>query len=432
METKQRTRHILAPAGRKRLLLGIVALTVVSSVSLARSAKAAPVTADGATIGSPAGAPSWGGFWRTGLEGSNPWGQYSVLTDGFKTYLNAPDSSGTIFFRGLNDGGANWVLDPDGGHSRMYLDSKSDLHVGGNIYAFGRADPSGSNDTFPGILAISRDTSEGVGVRGIATKAGLWGAATSSAGFGVVGTTGGPGWGGLFGSDIDDTYDNGIWAQGFVNAARFDGKVTINALDASHPGKLTVNGVAEKPGGGLWANTSDIRVKKDVVDFTLGLSDLEKIRVVKYKYNGLGNTENTGKEYVGVVAQELERVFPFMVFTQVGKLHPGDAKDTDIKMVDGSAFTFVLVNAVRELSSTNKDQNAKLTVLAEKNEKLAQENARLAAQYREQSAKLAELTETSKAIAAQNAQLLVLAEQNKKLVALVQRKLGIRTLASSR
>src|SRR5262249_50700988 len=154
------------------------------------------------------------------------------------------------------------------------------------------------------------------------------------------------------------------------------------------------SGNAFKPGGGMWLNSSDIRVKKDVADFDLGLDRLEKVHVVKFKYNGLGGITDTGREYVGVVAQELEKGVAFLVLDKPGKLRPTDEKDTNLKVVAPSAFTFLLVNSVRELSAQNR--------------KLAAENARLAARFDQQDAKLAELAAQNKAILAQNAQLAAL------------------------
>ena len=104
-----------------------------------------------------------------------------------------------------------------------------------------------------------------------------------------------------------------------------------------------------------WAATSDARVKKDVVDFDQGLAALQRIRPVTYRYNGLGGTEASDTQHVGVIAQELEKALPFMVSSQKRKLHPNDKETTDIKQVDPSAFTYVLINAVKQLSVENTE-----------------------------------------------------------------------------
>jgi hypothetical protein len=113
------------------------------------------------------------------------------------------------------------------------------------------------------------------------------------------------------------------------------------------------SGNAYKPTGINWINTSDARVKKDIVDFTPSLAQLKKVRPVRFKFNGLADTVNDGKEHVGVLAQELEKIFPSMVTSLRGKLHPTDTEDMDIKQVDANDFTFLLINSVKELSAQN-------------------------------------------------------------------------------
>jgi hypothetical protein len=117
------------------------------------------------------------------------------------------------------------------------------------------------------------------------------------------------------------------------------------------------------PGGGPWANSSDIRVKKDIRSFDQGLSELMKIQPVRYKYNGLGGMPDNGKEYAGVIAQELEKVMPGMVFSRMAKLHPSDPKDTAIKMVDGNDFTYLLINAVKAQQKVIEHQEARIQSL---------------------------------------------------------------------
>ncbi len=103
----------------------------------------------------------------------------------------------------------------------------------------------------------------------------------------------------------------------------------------------------------MWSGLSDSRVKKDVKDFRDGLTELSRVHPVYYKYNGLGGTSDDGKEYVGVIAQALETVVPAMVTVRPGKLHKGDAETTDIREVDPSEFTYLLINSVKQLKTEN-------------------------------------------------------------------------------
>lgn len=107
-------------------------------------------------------------------------------------------------------------------------------------------------------------------------------------------------------------------------------------------------GAASKPGGGPWSGNSDVRVKKDIKDFKVGLNAVLKVHPITYKYNGLADTQDDGNEFVGVIAQELEKIAPSMVQAHKRKLRPGDKEETDLKVVDPNAFTYMLINAVQE------------------------------------------------------------------------------------
>lgn len=113
---------------------------------------------------------------------------------------------------------------------------------------------------------------------------------------------------------------------------------------------LSVNGNASKVGGGSWATFSDRRMKQDINPFSDGLSVLKGIRPVTFRYNGkLGYP--TDKTYVGVIAQEIQSVAPYTVDTYRARLDPDDAEETDILRFDGSALTYIAINAIKELDA---------------------------------------------------------------------------------
>lgn len=126
---------------------------------------------------------------------------------------------------------------------------------------------------------------------------------------------------------------------------------------------MITSSVAQKFGGGTWQVFSDARLKKDVNTLRSGLEELRDIRPVTYRYNGLGGTTNDGQVYVGVIAQELEKVLPSMVTSRKGKLLPNDDKETDIKIVDPNAFTYVLINAVKEQQQLIERQEHRIASL---------------------------------------------------------------------
>ena len=113
-----------------------------------------------------------------------------------------------------------------------------------------------------------------------------------------------------------------------------------------------------------WSTTSDVRIKKDIIDNTQGLDIINNIRVRNFKYrkpeeidlsefpkvveSGLDATcvskwdiSNEGTQ-IGVIAQELEEILPDSVITD---------KDKGNKEVNSDAILWHLVNAVKELSA---------------------------------------------------------------------------------
>ena len=153
-----------------------------------------------------------------------------------------------------------------------------------------------------------------------------------------------------------------------INYANEFAGVQINGqvgIGTSSPNAdLTVSGSASKPGGGPWSTFSDERIKKNVTAFADGVDVLMAINPVRFEYNGLGGYEDDGKEYIGVLAQEVEQVAPYMISTFA------TTDFADQRVFDGSALTYILVNAVQEqqtqietLQSENTELRSKLTEL---------------------------------------------------------------------
>lgn len=104
--------------------------------------------------------------------------------------------------------------------------------------------------------------------------------------------------------------------------------------------KLSVNGEANKAGGSAWLVYSDRRSKDNIKLYSKGLNELMKINPVSFKYK-----ESMGwgtQRYVGVIAQDIEKVIPEMV----REIEIGEIKD--FKEVDPNEFTYLLINSVKE------------------------------------------------------------------------------------
>lgn len=119
---------------------------------------------------------------------------------------------------------------------------------------------------------------------------------------------------------------------------------------------VLLTGDALKPGGGMWSVFSDKRLKTDIKDFEDGLSELMKINPVTFRYTK-ELLENNNKEFVGVIAQEVQEVAPYM--TEKSEIYDtnGEVKSSDYLSVDPNAFTYMLINAVQEQQELIEDQN---------------------------------------------------------------------------
>lgn len=171
-----------------------------------------------------------------------------------------------------------------------------------------------------------------------------------------------------------------------VEKSIFGGKVGIGtttpayALDVN--GNINLNDCLYENGVSLVGTcTSDIRLKKNVKNFDWGLSVVENLVPKRYEYNGLAGTR-PGIPQVGFIAQDLQKLAPELVKSEMKRLRPTDEEKTEILKIDYGKFTYVLFNAVRELSAKVKTLEASRTLASEKKtelETLREENAMMKA-----------------------------------------------------
>jgi Chaperone of endosialidase len=137
------------------------------------------------------------------------------------------------------------------------------------------------------------------------------------------------------------------------------------------------NAVAYKPGGGSWTAPSDERIKTIAGDYDKGLAEVMQLRPVSFVFKGNDTlTDDTGGSptepepfsgeapfpasphytlamdqtpFVGLIAQELETVFPEMVTTRAAFIDGEPV--ADLRSVDVSNLVFALVNAVKTLAA---------------------------------------------------------------------------------
>lgn len=244
---------------------------------------------------------------------------------------------------------ATGAIIADGGLSGQTLTTSGAGSIGKNISIYGTASPT-SNDAATGsesIIFMQRGATGGVknsntaeiklstmesGILG-RTLLGFWlsGLPQAENNFGTV-------------AEVPVLTLQGYDGGGTSNI----GRVGIGTQVPSNA--LSVNGDADKASGGsTWSLFSDVRLKENVKDFTDGLSVLKQIHPKTFRYNGLGGIPKSQRNEIGIIAQELQPVAPYMIKTVSSKLYPTDKENTDLLMFDGgSSLIYVLVNSVKE------------------------------------------------------------------------------------
>jgi len=144
------------------------------------------------------------------------------------------------------------------------------------------------------------------------------------------------------------------------------GNVGIGTTSPSFQLELTTNSAA-KPTSNAWTVSSDLRLKKNVRNYEGGLKEIMEIRPVWFTYNGeAGMPQETG---VGVIAQELQKVAPYMVNDWTYYATPEDRanrKGTNYLGVDNGAMTYMLINAVKEQQKQIEEQKQLIAELQSK------------------------------------------------------------------
>ncbi|MEM8907039.1 MAG: tail fiber domain-containing protein, partial [Bacteroidota bacterium] len=151
---------------------------------------------------------------------------------------------------------------------------------------------------------------------------------------------------------------NSTGASTVFHVDHTNSRVGIGTNGPNHLLELSQND-AVKPGGGDWSAPSDRRLKTNIKDYTDGLSTVMSIRPVTYNYNGKMDLP-TDEEFVGVIAQDIQKVAPYMI----KDLNPS-AKEGEEKYlaVDNTAMTYMLINAVQEQQQVIDAQQAKIDAL---------------------------------------------------------------------
>jgi hypothetical protein len=66
-------------------------------------------------------------------------------------------------------------------------------------------------------------------------------------------------------------------------------------------------GEGRSSGSGMWVNTSDARLKKDIADSSIGLAEVAKLRPVTYRWK---DAKHGTDEQLGFLAQDVQKLVP--------------------------------------------------------------------------------------------------------------------------
>jgi hypothetical protein len=121
-------------------------------------------------------------------------------------------------------------------------------------------------------------------------------------------------------------------------------------------------GNADKPGGGAWAVFSDARLKKNIQPLTGALDRLMELRAVTFEYKDPHSVNELPGVQIGMIAQEVEKVFPDWV----------DTAPNGMKRLSIHGFEALTVEALRELRA---EKDAKISELEKSSTELRKELA---------------------------------------------------------
>lgn len=134
----------------------------------------------------------------------------------------------------------------------------------------------------------------------------------------------------------------GLWVRSFIG----NGPINLELFE----------GNAFKPGGGAWGVVSDERLKKDIKPLKGALDRLMELRPVTYEYKEPEKVHQLPGTQIGMVAQEVESVFPDWVAVNA----------EGFKTVNIRGFEALAVQALREL---REEKDAEITKLKQKLER---------------------------------------------------------------
>lgn len=141
---------------------------------------------------------------------------------------------------------------------------------------------------------------------------------------------------------------NSATKNGVVVKDSASGSYLYSGLNSSNSSVLLILGSGNvQNANNSYGAISDVKLKENIVDATPKLDKLMQVRVRNYNLKG----DYEQHKQIGVIAQELETVFPAMVDETPDKDEEGNDLGTTTKSVKYSVFVPMLIKAIQELKT---------------------------------------------------------------------------------
>ncbi|MFN5182974.1 MAG: tail fiber domain-containing protein [Bacteroidota bacterium] len=174
---------------------------------------------------------------------------------------------------------------------------------------------------------------------------------------GVVGTSNYPGGFGVYGSNSNTTGGTttnlgiGIYGMGF-NGIYGQTTNTTTGWAGYFTADLGCDGTGYSIGG--WVTASDKRLKSNIVPIGSALNKISALEgkfytITSKSLNKNGKVESKSRKQYGIIAQDLEKIFPEMISEKPIFINAGDI--TNYKTVEYTQLIPVLIEAIKELNN---------------------------------------------------------------------------------
>jgi hypothetical protein len=149
----------------------------------------------------------------------------------------------------------------------------------------------------------------------------------------------------LFVSNTNASFANSVIALNTTRAAITSSFFIYGTASGSNTYLVSTNG-STRNNTGVYGAISDVKLKENIVNTTPKLEKLKQVRVVNYNFK-----ESLGYDpikQIGVIAQELEQIFPGLIEEIPDRDAKGKILKTTTKSVKYSVFVPILIKAVQE------------------------------------------------------------------------------------